>query len=488
MIMKKIFMILACCMTFVGCGGNNNSPTPAYSEEQEETTTEGTIEETEESNNLYESERLFTRIIGDIEYKIPESWSKFMEETDDGVCYSYDDSFIWSCKKEYTNMSKFSDFLDDEKNIELEQFCRDSETYLMKLKFGGANWKERENIKEEYIEVSNENAFLVKSSIVRNDGNYFSETISFGSYNTIYGFTIFGKLEDQEKLDKEFGSLINSIIINESSKQKSEEIFENLKKELNESSNKLESNNSTFITYKQLLENSYYDIIEFTSFTDVSETDENHNKFVEFSASIAYFDTHFDDESIGKAIGETGWEAIKSLILEDGEFTNKMDKLRRTYELVDTNHLFKEKYESGQYKVGNDIPEGEYVMFTDYVSGYFGLTSDANGNDIIANENFDYNSIISIKDGEYLELSNCYAVSIEEVEKLPIDKANMFKIGTHLSPGEYKVISDGDRGYYCIYGDDRQDDIVANDNFSGQSYITVSDGQYLVLSHCHIEQ
>ena len=35
-----------------------------------------------------------------------------------------------------------------------------------------------------------------------------------------------------------------------------------------------------------------------------------------------------------------------------------------------------------------------------------------------------------------------------------------------------------------MYPDSRQDDIIANDNFENQNYVTVSEGQYLVLSRC----
>lgn len=121
-------------------------------------------------------------------------------------------------------------------------------------------------------------------------------------------------------------------------------------------------------------------------------------------------------------------------------------------------------------------------------SGYFAVTSDSNGNDIIANENFDYNSIIFVNDGEYFELSRCTAVPIEQVNSLPIESANMLKIGVHIQAGEYKLISDSYSSYYCIYNDNRHDDIEANQNFSGQSYVTVKDGQYLLLNRCHIEQ
>lgn len=143
------------------------------------------------------------------------------------------------------------------------------------------------------------------------------------------------------------------------------------------------------------------------------------------------------------------------------------------------------KYKEGQYKIGLDIPAGEYIIFADSRSGYFCLSSDSNGNDIIANKNFEYNNIIYVNEGEFLELSRSYAVPIDKVDELPIDKATMFKVGVHLPAGEYKLIGSG---YYCIYNDNRQDDIESNHSFKNQAYITVRDGQYLSLKGCSIQQ
>ncbi len=148
------------------------------------------------------------------------------------------------------------------------------------------------------------------------------------------------------------------------------------------------------------------------------------------------------------------------------------------------------KYTEGQYKIGADMPNGEYVIFSDNSeSGYFSLTSDANGDNIIANENFDYNSIITVNKGEYLELSRSYAVNINDISKLDTSKSGMYKIGTFLPAGEYKLIANsGEEGYYCIYSDNRQENIVTNDNFKNSSYVTVENGQYLLLSRCTIDK
>lgn len=142
------------------------------------------------------------------------------------------------------------------------------------------------------------------------------------------------------------------------------------------------------------------------------------------------------------------------------------------------------QYDAGNYKVGVDIPAGEYLVFAKSGKGYFCVSSDSNQSDITFNDIFDYNSIITVKNGEYLELSKCYAVPLEEDPEVKLNGSGMFKVGTHIPAGEYKVEATDDRGYYCIYPDSRHQNIASNDIFEGQKYVTVSDGQYLILSKC----
>ncbi len=151
-------------------------------------------------------------------------------------------------------------------------------------------------------------------------------------------------------------------------------------------------------------------------------------------------------------------------------------------------------YGSGTYKVGEDIPAGEYIVLSNTGDGgYYSVTSDPNGDDILFNDSFEYNGIITISDGEYLHLKRSCIYNLDEwltQNSIPLDKSGiMLKVGIMLPPGEYKLLADNnDSGYYCIYSDSRQSNIIANDNFEGQSYINVSDGQYLVLNRCKIIQ
>lgn len=166
------------------------------------------------------------------------------------------------------------------------------------------------------------------------------------------------------------------------------------------------------------------------------------------------------------------------------DYTEGYDKLLSSLRKEEDEKEEFTKYEYGMNKVGTDIPAGEYVLYAQNRRGYFCVSSDSNQEDIIFNENFDYNSIISINDGEYLKMSHCYAIPISENPDVLTEGTGMFKVGLHIPAGEYKLEATDDRGYYCIYPDSRQDDIIANDIFEGKTYVTVADGQYLVLSGC----
>lgn len=145
-------------------------------------------------------------------------------------------------------------------------------------------------------------------------------------------------------------------------------------------------------------------------------------------------------------------------------------------------------YTEGMYKVGTDIPSGEYVIYADSGKGYYCVSSDANGSDIVMNDNFTYNAIITVNDGEYLDLSKCHAIPISENPDVDVSGEGTFLVGRHIPAGEYKLVTTSEHGYYCIYSSSRNSDIVANDNFDGQTYVSVSDGQYLVLSRCKFEE
>lgn len=147
---------------------------------------------------------------------------------------------------------------------------------------------------------------------------------------------------------------------------------------------------------------------------------------------------------------------------------------------------------AGMYKVGKDIPAGEYVLVTTQ-QGYFSVNSDSTGTmgSIIANDNFTNRSIITVKDGQYLDMKRCSAYPIADAPAVNTQsgvlEAGMYKVGTDLQPGEYKIESAGS-GYVEVSSNSAHSmgAIVSNDNFDGSKYISVKSGQYIKLARAKL--
>lgn len=152
----------------------------------------------------------------------------------------------------------------------------------------------------------------------------------------------------------------------------------------------------------------------------------------------------------------------------------------------------------GMYKVGSDLPAGEYLIASKGTMAYLAVTKDSSGTleSILTNDNFDTVRYIKVKDGQYLELKNA---EIAPIDKAPVLQtvdgkyiSGMYKVGRDIDPGEYKVIPDENSmmSYVEVATDctGTLDDIVTNDNFDSPKYITIKTGQYIKMNGCFIEQ
>ncbi len=145
----------------------------------------------------------------------------------------------------------------------------------------------------------------------------------------------------------------------------------------------------------------------------------------------------------------------------------------------------------GQYKVGKDIPAGEYYAKCDGVNLYVEVASDSSGDldSIVYNLNTLGGVYITVEDGEYLEISGG---KLYELDKSPdrgaengYYKDGMYKVGEDIPAGEYNVESTQDLAYIEVATNSRHqiEDIVTNDNFEGNKFITLENGQYITLSN-----
>ena len=207
------------------------------------------------------------------------------------------------------------------------------------------------------------------------------------------------------------------------------------------------------------------------------------------SGMIVYFGYlyyYYDADTKGHILGDNGLKAIYAIRLNKDNSKQLLDATKEAGESIGlkmNTKVITGKISEGKYKVGMDIEEGEYVLFAMNAAGYFSVCKDANEKEIVFNDNFKYNTFITIKNGEYLKLSRCYAIPTKdnEIEVNADSKlGGMLRVGIDIPAGEYKLIADEDNsGYYCIYTSSRQEKIVANDNFKGQTYVSIKNGQYL---------
>lgn len=151
-----------------------------------------------------------------------------------------------------------------------------------------------------------------------------------------------------------------------------------------------------------------------------------------------------------------------------------------------------EKIKSGTYKVGTDLPAGEYVVFAKGYT-YIESSKDSSGTleSIIFNDNLsaNSNSYVTLNEGEYFKF--------QDGEMYPVDKApsvtpedgvyrdGMYKVGQDIPAGEYKITlgKDSELGYYEVSksSSHQLEDILTNENVQTDTYLTVSDGQYVKL-------
>jgi hypothetical protein len=141
----------------------------------------------------------------------------------------------------------------------------------------------------------------------------------------------------------------------------------------------------------------------------------------------------------------------------------------------------------GNYKVGVDMPAGEYVIAG---SGYLQIASDSTGSfeSIVENDNYSNRTIVVVSDGQYIEFSG-QAYTWNDAPKIDTSTGTLpsgkYKVGIDIPAGEYKIAPGEGSGYLQVAStaSDRIDSIVSNDNFTSQKYVTISNGQYLKFTN-----
>lgn len=144
---------------------------------------------------------------------------------------------------------------------------------------------------------------------------------------------------------------------------------------------------------------------------------------------------------------------------------------------------------AGMYKVGSDIPAGEYLVQSTGASCYIQVSSDSSGtlDSIVSNDNVTTHTYITVEDGQYFEVKFGKFMDANKAEAFtPVNGElgeGTYKVGKDIKAGEYKIRSDGSSAYFQVSKDSKNtlNSIVSNDNFTGEKYVTIADGQYITV-------
>lgn len=166
----------------------------------------------------------------------------------------------------------------------------------------------------------------------------------------------------------------------------------------------------------------------------------------------------------------------------------------------------------GKYKVGKDIPAGQYVVIHDPLVKstnnftYWALYKNKNGT-FMRNDGFSYTSIVTLKKGQYFDFNGGYAVPIKKVNKTVFSLKNLnkygpkegttVKVGYGFPAGTYKFTLAKGMSYGSINVATKDRGLNSNYKYVKRCYvsksaktvtITVKKGQYLEISGCTIKK
>ena len=169
-----------------------------------------------------------------------------------------------------------------------------------------------------------------------------------------------------------------------------------------------------------------------------------------------------------------------------------------TYDFLDYTQ-FSKYWNNGIFRGGDDLEPGDYCILPVYAAGpYYGVRQTP---DDFTWSNYRSVSKFTIKDGEYVRVHyESIIVPAGEVKKDSYTDYGIFEVGKDIAPGTYKLVSNKDeyssdlqrmtgiKGSYQISeGDPFETDVVScNILFMDQTYITLEEGNYIVLTNASL--
>ena len=158
--------------------------------------------------------------------------------------------------------------------------------------------------------------------------------------------------------------------------------------------------------------------------------------------------------------------------------------------------LIENRYGSGVYKAGIDIPAGEYIVFYNFNSS-FNVKSGPKDYSTTLNKETLYTNrtlVISVKEGEYIHYTGSdYFYSIDANPSVTLTTNGIFKVGLHFPAGEYQIIPKNSNNYsnqVNVYKDSYYRDSPIEERYGStlDDPITLEEGQYVQLKNCQLKR
>ncbi|MCM1132778.1 MAG: hypothetical protein NC340_04835 [Ruminococcus flavefaciens] len=155
-------------------------------------------------------------------------------------------------------------------------------------------------------------------------------------------------------------------------------------------------------------------------------------------------------------------------------------------------------YPNGTYKVGYEIPEGYYILVYNGIYDTYGDAGfDVYGYSNEISKHFLYSSFVKLEKYSYIDMAWCDAYSLDtfDGENNPFERSGMFRVGTDVPAGTYKVIPIDERNLPPLWTVHEDIDSIDYDeiDFSYHYYeddneVTLKDGEILEMQYCYLEE
>ena len=148
-------------------------------------------------------------------------------------------------------------------------------------------------------------------------------------------------------------------------------------------------------------------------------------------------------------------------------------------------------YGTGDYKVGTDIPAGEYMLIaTDLDAAMFYTSTDLAG-DNLKTYGFPWPNIYeTLRAGEYVHFTGLKAYPVATAPAVPVNSDGSFlpaqyKVGRDIPAGDYVLVYQSTEEYGDFYIESNSynelSSICGYDSYRGRIYVTLTAGQYFTF-------